>query len=103
MPHQIHQVGGILPVVNGEGLVDADVARIFAQQPRADGVECARPVELAGRCAGLRAENLSGDALDTSLHLRRGAPRESQQQNAARIDAADDEMRDPVRQGVGLA
>ena len=51
----------------------------------------------------MRAQHLRGDALDTALHLGRRAAREGQQQDAPRIDAADDEMRDPMRQGVGLA
>ena len=36
-------------------------------------------------------------------HLGRGAAREGQQQDAARIGAVDDQMRDPMRQRIGLA
>ena len=52
---------------------------------------------------GVAAEHLAGDALDAPRHLRRGAAREGHQQDAARIGAVDDQMRDAVRQRVGLA
>ena len=43
------------------------------------------------------------DALDPPRHLGGGAAREGQQQDAARIGAAHDQVGDPVRQRVGLA
>ena len=49
------------------------------------------------------AEHLAGDALDALGHLRCGAAREGHQQDAARIGAVDDQMRDAVGQRVGLA
>ena len=51
----------------------------------------------------LLAHDARRDALDPARHLGRGAAREGQQQHAARVGAVDDEMRDPVRQRVGLA
>ena len=43
MAHEIHQVGGILAIVDREGRIEADGMRMQAQQPRADGVKGARP------------------------------------------------------------
>ena len=40
---------------------------------------------------------------DASAHLGRRPPGEGHQENPARIDAVDDQMRHPMRQGVGLA
>ena len=45
----------------------------------------------------------SRDPLDPSRHLGGGAARERHQQNPPRIGAVDDQVRDAVRQGVGLA
>ena len=45
----------------------------------------------------------SRDPLDPSRHLGGGAARKRHQQNPSRIGAVDDQVRDPVRQGVGLA
>src|SRR5262249_32273831 len=49
------------------------------------------------------AEHVSRDAPGSALHVGGGAPRERQQQDAARIDSAHDEMGDAMRQRVGLA
>ena len=43
------------------------------------------------------------DRFDSARHLRRGTPREGQQQDAARINSAGDQAANPVRQGAGLA
>ena len=47
--------------------------------------------------------HLRADPLDPARHLGRRPAGEGHQQNAARIGAVDDQMRDPMRQGVGLA
>ena len=41
--HEIHQIGGIAAIVDGESRRKANRFRIFAQKPRTDGVECAGP------------------------------------------------------------
>ena len=53
--------------------------------------------------AGIVAQHLARDPLDAPRHLGRGAAREGHQQDAARIGAVDDQMRDAVGQRVGLA
>lgn len=104
MPDQIHQVCGILAVVDGERRIDADPFGIFAQQTRADAVEGAGPGERIAHDRGVvLAEHFSGDPLDAAGHLRRGAAGKRHQQDAARIAPCDDQMRDAMRQRIGLA
>ena len=104
VPDQIHQVGGILAVMDGEGGIDADPLGIFAQQPRADAVEGAGPGERVAHDRGVvLAQHFSGDALDPAGHLGGGAAGKRHQQDAARIGAGDDQMRDAVGERIGLA
>jgi hypothetical protein len=46
---------------------------------------------------------LGGDALDPTGHLRRGAPRERQQQDPVRVGTVDDQVPDPMGESIGLA
>ena len=103
MPDQVHQVGGILAVVDRERGIEADLLGIVAQQPRADAMEGAGPGQRIGHDAGIVAHHLAGDPLDALRHLGGGAAREGHQQDAARIGAVDDQVGDPMRQRVGLA
>ncbi|MNT50156.1 hypothetical protein D3C72_1870590 [compost metagenome] len=103
MAHHVHQVGRIAAVADGEGGRQAQGLGVFAQQARADGVEGAGPLQRRAPRAGLGAERLVDDALDAPSHLRRGAARERQQQDAARIGAGQHQVRDPMRQRIGLA
>ena len=59
--------------------------------------------QRVGHDAGVVADDLARDPLDPPRHLGGGAPRERHQQDAARIGAVDDQMRDAVGQRVGLA
>ena len=43
MADQIHQVGGVLAIVDREGAIEPDLLGVFAQQPGADRVEGAGP------------------------------------------------------------
>ena len=101
MAHQVHQVGGVLAVVDGEGRSRPMSLGVFAQQPRADAVEGAGPGERVG-VAPLLPSTLRV-MRSTRRAISRGAPRERHQQDAARIGAVDDEMRDAMRERVGLA
>jgi hypothetical protein len=108
MADEIHQVGGVFAIVDRERRVQPDLVGVFAQQPRADGVEGAGPGERGARGAGersrpVRRERLAADALDSPRHLDGGAPRERHQQDAAGIDAVGGEMRHPVGERTGLA
>ena len=104
---QIHQVGGILAVMDGESRVQSDLGGVFPQQPRADGVEGAGPAQRAGQrspcdCA-VRPECLIADPLDPPRHLDGGAARERHQQDAAGIDAVGGEMHHAMGERAGLA
>ena len=81
MAHEIHQVGGILAIVDREGALEADQLRIFAQQPRADGVESARPALAAEEEAFQR----------TVADAQRTAQQAQQKQAAAAAQVVRDE------------
>ena len=102
VPHQVHQVDGIFPVVDRESRIEPDLHCIIAQQFRADGVERAGPTHALGQDPSFVAQRLGADALDPAGHLRCGPPGEGHKQDAARRDAADDEMRDAMRQRVSF-
>ena len=72
---------------------------ILPQDASADGMEGASPrqVDLA------YAHGCTGDAFDTAGHIESGSAGERQQQNPVRINAVDDQVGDPVGQGLGLA
>ena len=103
MTDEVEQVGRILAVVNGEGTIETDLQRIFAQQPGADGVESAGPGERIAHRRHAWPHDIGRHALDPARHLGGCAARERQQHDPAGVDAVDDEMRDPMRQRVGLA
>jgi hypothetical protein len=50
-----------------------------------------------------RANCCGNDTVRPPLHLRCGPPREGEQQDAGWVGAIDDQVRDAMRQGVGLA
>jgi hypothetical protein len=67
-------------------------------------VEGAGPGQRVAHDRGVvLAQHFSGDALDAAGHLGGGAARKRQQQDAVRIGAVDDQMRDAMRKRVGLA
>ena len=101
--HQIHLVGGVLAVVDRKRRIEPDLFGIVAQEARADAMEGAGPVQRIGHHASVCPHHLSRDAFDAAAHLGRRAARKRHQQDAARIGAVDDQMRDAVRQRIGLA
>ena len=103
MADQIHQVGGILAVVDGEGRIEADALGVFPQQPRPDAVKRTGPAQGVRHDAGVVTEHLARDPLDPPRHFRGGTAREGHQQDAAWVGAADDQVRDAVGEGIGLA
>ncbi len=101
--HQVHQVGGVLAVVDAEAGVEPDAAGVVAQQARADGVEGARPLQLGARQAGTVGGGLREDATHAPAHLVRGTAREGEQQDASGVGAGGDQARHAVRERAGLA
>ena len=103
MPDHVHQIGRVLAVVDGEGGIESDPVGIFAQEPGADAMERACPGQRIGHGPGAVAHDLSRDALDAPGHFGGGATRKGHQQYPAGIGTVDDQMGDPVCQGVGLS
>ena len=103
MAREIHQVGRILAIMDGECGIESDPPGIFAQESRADAMEGTGPAESAADQPGMTWRYLAGDALDTSRHLVGGTPREGQQQDAVGIGAVRQQMGDTVSQGIGFS
>ena len=53
MPHEIHEVGRILAVMDRESRVESNLGRVFTQQPRTDGVKRAGPSQGVRHYPGL--------------------------------------------------
>ena len=83
MARPVHQVGRILAVVDGELRIEAEARRVFAQEPRADGVEGAG-IGGRGGGGGLGREAAREQPLDPAVELGRGAAREGRQHDALR-------------------
>lgn len=66
-------------------------------------MEGAGPGQRVGQHARVVAQHLAADALDTAAHLVGGAAGKGHQQDATRIGAVEDQVRDPVGQRIGLA
>ena len=58
VPDEVHQVGGVFAVMDGESRIEADLLGVFAQQPRADAMKGARPGQRVGHDAGIVAQHL---------------------------------------------
>ncbi len=116
----VHEVLGVAAVEDREVRLQADVARVHAQQARGDGVERAAPDALlqaagaeGGEAGGADGAGGAGSAagrgrlrqqrVDAPQHLGGGAAREREQQDAPRVGAAGDEVRDAVHQRGRLA
>ena len=103
VPDEVHQVGGVFAVMDREGRVEPDLVGILAQQPRADAVERARPGQRVGHDAGALAQHLR--AIRSTRRLISAAARREKVISRMRrgVGAVDDQMRDAMRQRVGLA
>jgi hypothetical protein len=82
--------------------METDLIRIVAKETRADPVEGAGPVESVSHRAGISADDFARNPLDAFSHLRSSPARESHQQDASRIGTIDDQMGDPMGEGVRL-
>ena len=100
---QIHQISGILAVMDREGGVQTNLIGIVAQKSGSDAVKGTGPGQRLGHDAGVVAHDLARNPLDAACHLACGAARECHHQNAARVGAVDDQMGDPMCQRIGLS
>ena len=109
LAQKIQQVGGVAAVEHRERRLEADHLRVLAQQAVADRMVCAGPEQASGGaaqvgvCVGLRPQRLRGDALRPAQHLLGGAAREGQQQDSFGRDALEQQVRDAMRERIGLA
>jgi hypothetical protein len=86
-----------------EGGIETDLVRVSPQQPGADRVKGTGPAEPIGGPSGAPSCRAAQDTLGAPGHLRSGSSRKGHQQNPARICAADDQMRDAMRERARLA
>ncbi len=108
LPQVIDQVGSIAAIDHGERGIEAERVRVLAQQAIADRVKRARPQKARGvrmkrSAPRLLAQRFIGDGLGPSQHFLRRAPRECQQQDALGRDAIEQQVRNAMRQRIGLA
>ena len=68
----IRRVGEILAIVDRERAVEADLVGIFAQEPRANAVEGARPGQCIGHDGGTLARHLRRNTLHPAGHFGHG-------------------------------
>lgn len=99
MPHQVHQIGRIRSVENRERRLQANSMRVLSQNPSADRMKCTRPWQI--NVSG--AETGSSYPFHAAGHVDGSSSRKGQQQDAVRINAVNDQVSDPVREGLGLA
>ena len=102
MTRPVHKITRILAVMNGELRIEPEPHRIFAQEPRADGVKRPR-IGRRRRGGGLRRKTPGEQPLDPAAKLRRGAARKGGEHDALRIGACEDERRHPMREHRRLA
>jgi hypothetical protein len=102
MPDQVHQVGGVFAVVNGERRINPYPFGIFPQQARTNGMESPGPYKGVAH-ERIVACDLTRNSPDPAGHLGSCPSREGHQQDAAGVCALDDEVRDPVGQRVGFS
>ncbi len=100
---QIHEIGSVFAVMDGERRIEADARRVVAQEARADAVESPRPRKLRTRQVRAARTRLMHDVLYTPHHLVGRAARERQQQDRAGIGTPGHQVRHPVGEHIGLA
>ena len=102
MSDQVPEVRGVFAVVNCEGGVEADLFGVLAQQPGADAMVGAGLGQRVRHDSGIVAEHL-GRSVDPLGHLGGGTTRKRHQQDPAGIGTLNDQMGDPMGEGVGLS
>ena len=102
MANQIHEIGRIFAIVNCERDIEPNFACIFTQEPRTNSVKSPGPCQRSCDLPTMGAQCVGSNTLNSTLHLRGCAPRESQQHYPACIGTRRDQMRYAVRQSVGF-
>ncbi len=97
----VHEVLGVAAVHDREVRLHADVAGVDAEQAGGGGVEGAAPDAVGGAAGTVAARR--EHRLHPAQHLGGGAAREGEQQDAARVGAALDEVGDAMHERGRLA
>lgn len=103
MADEVHQVRGILAVMDGELRIEAEFDGIFTQNSRSDAVERAGPGKGIGEDAGLISERLCANALHAFAHLGSRPPGKRHQEDTPWIGTGNNKMSDAMGARVGLA
>ena len=101
--HKIHEIGGVAAVEDREACLQTDAFRVQAQQLGAHRMKRSGPFDGLAWDRPSSVERSRADPLDPPRHFGRHPPRESQQQDAPRVSAVEDEVGDTVRKRLGLA
>ena len=103
----VHQIGAVAAVDHGELRIELQVARIVAQQPVGHRMEGAGPGQALRqdlieppRGSFMACLTMSRARRRISWAARRA---EGQHQDPGRVDAIHRQVRDAMRQGIGLA
>ena len=101
----VDQIGGIAPVDDAEAGIESDVVGLAPEDPARHRMEGPRPGQADGgqRAAVPLRQGRRDDPFRTAGHLGGGPSRKRQQQDSRRIDAGEQQVRDPVRERRGLA
>ena len=91
--HHVDEIGRVAAVEHAEALVEPDAVAVLPDQAIGDRMEGSGPGKL----------ELAGDALRPARHLQRRATCEGEEQDALGRGAFDEQVRDAVRERVGLA
>src|SRR4051812_22702136 len=108
--YDVHQVRRIAAVEYAEARIESHRRAVAADQPIGDRMKRTRPGQLHRRCRArarclairLLLQHSRDDALRTARHLLRGPARECKQQNALRAHALQHQVRDAMRERIGL-
>src|SRR4029434_9688429 len=74
--NEIHQIGGILAIVNCEGSVQPNGVGILAEEACTNRVKRSRPDDRSSHCLRALVHDIRHNALNTSHHLGGRRPRE---------------------------
>jgi hypothetical protein len=99
---QVHEVRGVFAAVNCEDAIRADLLRILAQHPGADAVVGSGPGQRVGHDLGIVAMTLRA-IRSTRLVISEAARRATSSTGSGGVGTLDDQMSDPLGQGVGLS
>jgi len=100
---EVHEIGGVIAIMDGEGRVKPDLDGMFEQEARTNAMKGAGPGESIPGTTGIGAEDARQNPFDSAGHLAGTPTRKGEEEDTPGIGAIDDEMGDPMGQGIGFA